>query len=423
MTTGITFRAGAVGRLICGLAVAAAGLVAVLPQPTAAVWQASVILSEWGHWLAALALLLLPGGRRSGADAAGAAAAAAGIVLLLSPLARALPLNDSLPPLLERAFGPAPPHAATAQAPRPAPLVVTDLLAGVASDDVIADEHVYTVVDGRNLTLDLYRPAFAEGSLPVVIAVHGGGWVGGDKRDLPELYEYLASRGHVVAAVAYRLAPRWQFPAAQEDLAAAMRYVQGLAHSHGLDPDRIVLLGRSVGAQIALLAAYTAGDPAIRGAISFYGPFALRWGYDNPARPGVVDSSGLLETYLGGPPATHGERYLAAEPARFVSPASPPTLFIQGLRDEHVSPFHAEFVSARLIDAGVPHAVVRLPWATHGCDYIFSGPCGQVATYAVERFLGAVLAPRDEADEGDAADDDAPADAPARGAAPAAGQP
>ena len=77
-----------------------------------------------------------------------------------------------------------------------------------------------------------------------------------------------------------------------------------------------------------------------------------------------------------------------------MSPSTPPTLFLQGLRDEHVSPFHAEFVSARLIDAGVPHAVVRLPWATHGCDYIFSGPCGQVATYAVERFLGAVLAAR-----------------------------
>ena len=405
MTTGgRAVRAGAVARLVCGLAVAAAGLVAVLPQPTALIWQASILLSEWGHWLAALALLLLPGGRRSPADGASALVAGAGIVLLLSPLARALPLNDTLPPLLERTFGPAPPHSGTAQGPRPAPLVVGDLLFGVASDDVIVDEHAYTVVDGRHLTLDLYRPAFAEGTLPVVIAIHGGGWVGGDKRDLPELNEYLASRGYVVAAVAYRLAPRWQFPAAQEDLAAALRYVQGLAHSHSLDPERIVLLGRSAGAQIALLAAYTAGDPAIRGAVSLYGPLALRWGYENPARAGVVDSSGLLETYLGGPPATHGDRYLAAEPARFVSPATPPTLFIQGLRDEHVSPFHAEFVSARLLDAGVPHAVVRLPWATHGCDYIFSGPCGQIATYAVERFLGAVLAPRDEP-----ADDDGPA--------------
>ena len=382
---------GAWGRIVCGACVAAAGLVAVAPHPTNFIWQASVLLSEWGHWLGMLALLLLPGWRRSRTDAIGAFAAALGILLLLSPVARARTLNGTLPDVLDRAFGPPPGNSPTTQPVRPAPLVLADLLFGVSSDDVLVDEHVYAVVEDEQLTLDLYRPAFAEGTLPVVIAVHGGGWVGGDKRDLPELYEYLASRGYVVASMAYRLAPRWKFPAAQEDVTAAIRYVRDLAHTHSLDPQRIALLGRSAGAQIAVLAAYTAADPAIRGVVSFYGPFALRWGYDNPAKAGVVDSSGLLETYLGGPPDTHGEQYHAAEPARFVTPETPPTLFIQGRRDEHVSPFHAEFVSSRLIDAGVRHAVVSLPWATHACDFVFSGPCGQISTYAVERFLGAIL--------------------------------
>ena len=45
----------------------------------------------------------------------------------------------------------------------------------------------------------------------------------------------------------------------------------------------------------------------------------------------------------------------------------------------------------RLLEAGVPHALVRLPWATHACDYLFRGPCGQVSTFAVEWFLDAVL--------------------------------
>lgn len=379
------------GRIICGGCIAAAGLVAVAPQPTNLLWQASVLLSEWGHWLGVLALLLLPGWRRSRTDTAGAVVALLGALLLLSPVVRARSLNTTLPAALDSAFGAPPGDASTALPPRPAPLVLSDLLFGPASDEVVVDEHVYAVVDGEQLTLDLYRPAFAEGTLPVVIAIHGGGWVGGDKRDLAELNEYLASRGYVVASMAYRLAPRWKFPAAQEDVTSALRYVQGLAHSHSLDPRRVALLGRSAGAQVALLAAYTAADPAIRGVVSFYGPFALRWGYENPAKPGVVDSSGLLETYLGGPPDTHLEQYYAAEPARFVTPETPPTLFIQGLRDEHVSPFHAEFVSSRLIDAGVPHAVVRMPWATHGCDFVFSGPCGQVSTYAVERFLATML--------------------------------
>ena len=82
---------------------------------------------------------------------------------------------------------------------------------------------------------------------------------------------------------------------------------------------------------------------------------------------------------------------LRLEPAQFVTSASPPTLFIHGLRDEHVSPFHAEIVSTRLLEEDLPHVVLRLPWATHGCDYVFSGPCGQLTTFAVEQFLGSVL--------------------------------
>lgn len=271
------------------------------------------------------------------------------------------------------------------------PLRVGDLVLGVRSDDVRVDEHVYAVVDGHELKLDLYRAQSTQQSRPVVITIHGGSWLSGNRADFVELNRHLAADGYIVAAIDYRLAPRWRFPAAQEDVAAAVSYVKALDAATMVDPNRIALIGRSAGGQIALLAAYTARDPAIRGVVSYYGPAALRWGYENPAKRAVVDSSGVLETYLGGPPATHGAQYEAAEPATFVDAASPPTLFIQGLRDELVSPFHNEFVSARLIGAGVPHFILRLPWAVHGCDYIFSGPCGQLSTYAVEWFLRTVM--------------------------------
>ena len=377
--------------MVCGIAVTGAGLTAVLPQPTALMWQASVLLSERGHWLGLLALLLLPGWRRSWADATGGVIACVGIALLFSPMVRAYRVSNDLPTTLTEVFGPPVEPALSSRTARRDPLVIRDLFLGVSAPDIIVDEHVYNVVEGEELRLDLYRPPYAEGSLPVVIMIHGGGWTGGSKRDLPDLNEHLASRGYVVASVEYRLAPRWGFPAAQEDVSAAIRYVKDLEHTHGLDPNRIALVGRSAGGQIALLSAYTTDDPAIRGVVSFYGPFALRWGYANPARPGVVDSSALLETYLGGPPTTHGAQYDAAEPAGFVTSSAPRTLLIQGLRDEHVSPFHAEFVSARLLEAGVPHHVVQMPWATHGCDYVFSGPCGQISTFAVDRFLEVVL--------------------------------
>ena len=383
--TGLAFR------LVAGIAVAAAGLVAVLPQPTAAIWQASVLLSEGGYWLACLALPLLYGWRRSPGRALAASLTLAGIVLLVSPIAQAILIGRSLPEVMIDRFGAAAPPSAFGDTPRPAPISLPSLIGGVSSDDVVVDEHVYAVVDGTELTLDLYRPEFAEGALPIVVMIHGGAWMAGDKRDLAALNDYLAARGYVVAAISYRLAPGAPFPAAQEDVAAAVRYLRTLEETHGVDPQRLAFVGRSAGGQIALLAAYTADDPAVKGVVSFYGPAALRWGYANPAKPGVVDSSGVLDVYLGGPPLTHGAQYDAAEPAGFVSASTPPTLFIQGLRDEHVSPFHAEFVSARLLEEGVPHLLVRLPWATHGCDYVFRGPCGQVSTFAVERFLGAVF--------------------------------
>ena len=84
----------------------------------------------------------------------------------------------------------------------------------------------------------------------------------------------------------------------------AIRYLKDLETTHGVDPTRFALLGRSVGGQIALLAAYTLNDPdiSISAVVSMYGPAALRWGYYNPAKEAVIDSSGALEIYLGGPP-------------------------------------------------------------------------------------------------------------------------
>jgi acetyl esterase/lipase len=64
------------------------------------------------------------------------------------------------------------------------------------------------------------------------------------------------------------------------------------------------------------------------------------------------------------------------------------------MRDALVSPDESARLEDRLQTAGVKHLFVRLPWATHGCDKSFGGPCGQIATYAVERFLdGVMIAP------------------------------
>jgi acetyl esterase/lipase len=247
----------------------------------------------------------------------------------------------------------------------------------------------YVARTGGSLELDLYQPNAPGAPAPCVVVIHGGSWAGGDSAQLPGLNSYLAARGYVVAAISYRLAPEHPFPAARDDVLAAIGYLQDRAPELGIDPRRFVLLGRSAGAQLALLVAYTA-NPAICGAIGFYGPADLVYGHAHPARKSVIDSVGVIERYLGGSPAAAPETYQAAAPITHVRADSPPTLLIHGARDTLVAPIQSRMLAARLAEAGCKHLLLALPWAEHACDANLSGPSGQLSTYAIERFLAAV---------------------------------
>ncbi|HMQ34275.1 MAG TPA: alpha/beta hydrolase [Chloroflexaceae bacterium] len=379
-------HAGAAARLGWGALSLALALLAVFRAPTYLLWQVAVLVTEWGHALALLALApLLPGWRRTAPGRLGAALGVGAALLALSPLARAVGPARALPERLEAAFGLAP-----APLGRPAPLVARDVLRGVPLPALAPERLFYAGGAGQELGLDYYRPSGASGPAPLVVVIHGGSWQSGDSAQLAPLNRYLAGRGYAVAAISYRLAPAWPFPAARDDVLAAVAFLKGRAAALGLDPARIVLLGRSAGGQLALLAAYSAGDPAILGAVSFYGPTDMVYGYENPSNPLVIDSRGVLEAYLDGTPATAPAAYAAASPIAFVGPAAPPTLLVHGGRDELVTPRQSERLAARLEEAGRPHLLLALPWATHGADFNLSGPFGQLSTYAVEHFLAAV---------------------------------
>lgn len=83
--------------------------------------------------------------------------------------------------------------------------------------------------------LDVYRPKDTEGNLPVIVSVHGGGWVYGDK----ELYQYycmsIAQRGFAVVNFTYRLAPEYQFPAPMEDTNSVFAWILDNKDKYGMD--------------------------------------------------------------------------------------------------------------------------------------------------------------------------------------------
>ena len=236
------------------------------------------------------------------------------------------------------------------------------------------------------LTLDFY-PTQIIGRKPCVIVIHGGSWSTGDSGQLPELNSVMAMNGYNVASINYRMAPKWETPSPVEDVANAIKYLSAHADELHIDTNNFVLLGRSAGAQIALLAAYTLHQKNIKAVIDFYGPADMVWGYSIPSNPLIMDSRKVMSDYIGGPYAQVPQKYVESSPIEFVDKNSPPTLIIHGKNDVLVAYEHSRRLNAKLLKNGIKHYWLQLPWATHGFDFNQNGPGGQLSTYTVLQFL------------------------------------
>jgi acetyl esterase/lipase len=182
--------------------------------------------------------------------------------------------------------------------------------------------------EGPRRTLDVYVPETRPTRAPVVVFFYGGGWSSGAKGDYTFAGDAFAAQGFVTFVPDYRVYPEVQFPGFVEDAAAAVAWVQANAARYGGDPNRIVLVGHSAGAHIAML---TALDPhyaeeagfnrgAIRGVVGLAGAY----GFDNFNMP-------LLHNVFGSAPEP-----MATMPVHFVRRDAPSILLLHGERDARV---------------------------------------------------------------------------------------
>ena len=236
------------------------------------------------------------------------------------------------------------------------------------------------------LRMDCYAPSGKTGTHPCVILVHGGGWDGGDRTELATFNHWLAAHGVAVVACDYRLAPDFRWPAQRDDVRAVLHWVRANATRLGVDPERLTLLGRSAGAQIATATAYGAPLPGVRAVVALYGVHNLEFVWSIRSTTDSLNSDKLMRQYLGGPPeGARAEDYRAGSAELLAHPDVPPTLIMHGVLDELVWCRHSEKLAAALARVGAPHVLVRLPWATHAGEANLHGPSGQLITGAVWR--------------------------------------
>src|SRR5437588_145823 len=151
--------------------------------------------------------------------------------------------------------------------PRTARLLSTVLLLAVVAIPIRAAEIVfeqdleYANPDNQYLQVNLARPKSGETKRPAVVCIHGGGFRAGDRKRWDGACKKLAERGYVAMTVTYRLAPKYQFPAAVNDVKAAVRWLRANAEKYQVDPDRIAALGDSAGGHLAQFLGVT-GDVA-----------------------------------------------------------------------------------------------------------------------------------------------------------------
>jgi acetyl esterase/lipase len=216
--------------------------------------------------------------------------------------------------------------------------------------------------------LDLYLPANrSEDSTRLIILVHGGAWVEGDKADFNAFVPVLQQRfpGYAVANINYRLATASSnhFPTQENDMKAAVDFLIGKSASYHIAP-KFILLGASAGGHMALLQAYKYSSPRIEAVVDFFGPTNMTDLY-NTAAPGSLNQV-AFQLLMGGTPVSNPAAFKQSSPINFVTAQSPPTSILHGSTDDVVPVAQSIALKNKLETLGVVSQMVTYPNVGHG---------------------------------------------------------
>ncbi len=264
-------------------------------------------------------------------------------------------------------------------------------------NDVLFERGIeYANSDDQHLQLDIARPSFGSGPFPAVLCIHGGGFRAGTREGYDKLCLSLAQHGFVAATITYRLAPKYQFPAAVHDCKGAVRWLRSNAEKYRLDAKRIGVTGGSAGGHLAQFLGVTAGvaefegdqnpgfSSAVACVVNIYGPSDFTKSYGKS-----VDAHEVLPLWLGGTLEQSRLRHIQSSPLNWVTPNAAPTLLIHGTEDKYVAYEQATWMRDRLTACGVEVELLTIEGAGHG----FKGADAEKADKALLSFFESHLKP------------------------------
>lgn len=213
--------------------------------------------------------------------------------------------------------------------------------------------------------MDIYLPAGREtDTTKMIILVHGGAWIEGDKTDFNSYVTILKQRlpGYAIANVNYRLASVAgnHFLAQENDMNAAVNFLIQKGSEYRIS-EKFVLLGASAGAHMALLQAYKYSTPKIKAVVNFFGPTDIVSLF-NSSEP---TTQSIVQILLGGTPVSNPAMYQQSSPINFVDAQDPPTIIFHGDRDMIVNVSQSISLKEKLQTFSIANQLTIYPGLGH----------------------------------------------------------
>jgi acetyl esterase/lipase len=224
--------------------------------------------------------------------------------------------------------------------------------------------------------LDIYLPANTKGNSPLVIFVHGGGWIGNDKFGdmgyMTETINAMLENGIAIASIDYRFAQNAVFPGILQDCNKAASFLYDNANKYNLDKNRFALMGFSAGGHLASMMGTSQNNKVenlyfpksfrpfkYKAVVDYYGPTDLTifLGAEDPKSPESI--------LIGATPVDRPDLAKAASPLTYIDKNDPPFLIFHGEKDNLVSNRHSKLLSSWLSHYGVKNELTIVKDAPH----------------------------------------------------------